>query len=570
MGINMLKNVSGFFKKLLPVLLWAFVPLAVSAQTAKDYDTKLQNGRLLLDQQKYEMAMAEFVPVVNADKKYKNLPQALYLYSVAALNAKRVREAGGRIDQLLQQFPEWNNIEEARYLGATIAFEQKDYPKALALLSEVKEREFENGKAAMKQLYLPRITEKKVFEGLYANNPNDREVGVIYAEKLASGWYTPGDQETLDTIVSKFKLDKKKYSGKNLAAARKSVYNVAVLLPFSLNEPRSQVIRKNKFTIDLYGGMVMARDSLAKMDIPINLFTYDAPADTNQVKAILNLPEMATMDLIIGPVYKSAAPIISRFAQKNQIVAVNPLSEDAALIKNNPYLYLYQSSLITQARRSADFAYDKFGPKGAVLVYDNTTDGLDFARAYRLQFEKRGGKILTIKAVSPTSTASGLLTGIDFGAVGHLMVASNSMSVAVNTMSTLERLATKIPVITYGSWLDISQLSLSQLDDQEMYFISPRYVDISMPAVREFKKDYLDRYNIPPSYHSYTGFDLLYYFGNILARHGSNFSSTLPTEGPISGAFFQGIGYSAERDNQYFPILKLDNLQLNVVNPVSK
>jgi ABC-type branched-subunit amino acid transport system substrate-binding protein len=345
---------------------------------------------------------------------------------------------------------------------------------------------------------------------------------------------------------------------------------VAVLLPFSLTEPRSQVIRKNKFIIDLYAGMLMARDSLAKNDIHINLFTYDAPADTNQVKAVLNLPEMATMDLIIGPVYKSASRLISRFAQQHQIVAINPLSEDAALIKDNPYLFLYQSSLLTQARRSANFAYEKFGPKGAVLIYDNTNDGLDFARAYRLEFEKKGGKILTIKAVSPSGTASGILSGIDFSAVGHMMVASNNMSVAVNTMSTLERLSTKIPVITYSSWLDISQLSLSQLDDQEIYFISPKYVDTAMPAVREFKKDYLERYNIPPSYHSYTGFDLLYYFGNILARHGTHFNATLASEGAISGAFFQGIGFAAGRDNQYFPILKLDNLQLNVVNPVFK
>lgn len=552
------------------MLIWALLPFNLLAQSAREHDSKLQDGRLLLDQQKYEMAMAELVPVVNADKSYKNLPQALYLYSVAAFNAQRLREASGRINQLLQQFPDWNNINEARFLGATIAFEQKDYPKAMALLRDLKDKSFENDKAAMKRLYLPRLTDKQVFTNLYAQHPDDRELAEVYADKLVAGWYTEADKETLENIVARHKLDKKKYSGKNLASVRKSQYNVAVLLPFSLNEPRGQVVRKNKFIIDLYAGMVMARDSLARNGIKLNLFSYDAPADTNQVKAVLNLPEMATMDLIIGPVYKSASRIISRFAQQHQIAAINPLSEDASLIKNNPYLFLYQSSLITQARRSAAFAFENFGPKGAVLVYDNTNDGLEFARAYRLEMEKRGGKLLTIKAVSPTGSASGLLTGIDFSTVGHMMVASNNMSVAVNTMSTLERLGTKIPVITFSSWLEISQLSLTQLDEQEIYFISPKYVDITMPAVREFKKDYLQRYNIPPSYHSYTGFDLVYYFGNILARHGTHFSSTFATEGPISGAFFQGIGFTSERDNQYFPILKLDNLQLNVVNPVSK
>ncbi|MGV3585586.1 MAG: ABC transporter substrate-binding protein [Adhaeribacter sp.] len=571
MGIKMYQC---SFLKARPVIYWLaflFLPVTVVAQSAGELDTRLQNGRLLLDQQKYEMAMAEFVPVVNAQKNYRNLPQALYLYSVAALNAKRIREAGGRIDQLLQQFPTWENLDEARYVGAAVAFEQKDNVKAMALLDAIKAKEFDDEKAQIKNLYLPRITEKDAFTQLYRQYPDDRELAVVYADKLAGGWYTEADKETLETIVSKFKLDKKKYSGKALASGRKTHYNVAVLLPFGLNEPNStQALRKNQFISDLYAGMQMARDSLARHNIILNLYAYDAPADTNQVKKVLSLPEMANMDLIIGPVYKSASKIISRFAQQHQIIAVNPLSDDISLIRNNPYLYLFQPSIATQARKSASFAYDNFGPKGAVIIYSNTTDGMEFARVYRAEFEKRGGKVLLSKAVSPSSTASGLYTGVDFASVGHLMIASNSMPVAVNTISTLERLNNKIPVITFSSWLEVSQINLNQLDNQEIYFLSPKFVDTSLPTVREFKKDYSARYHIPPSVYAYTGFDLLYYFGNILARHGAHFNSTLATEGPISGAFFQGIGFTAERDNQYIPLLKLDNLQLNVVNPVFK
>ncbi|MDB5264310.1 MAG: hypothetical protein JWQ14_3593 [Adhaeribacter sp.] len=551
-------------------LAFLFLPGTVLAQSAREYDTRLQNGRLLLDQQKYELAMAEFVPVVNAGKNYPNLPQALYFYSVAALNAKRIREAGGRIDQLLQQYPSWENLDEARYVGAAIAFEQQDFAKALALLQAVTTKNLEKDIAAMKQLYLPRITDKEVFTKLYNQYPDDAELAISYADKLAGGWYTDADKATLEKIVSTYKLDKKKYSGKALASAKKAQYNVAVLLPFGLNEARGQALRKNQFIMDLYAGMAMAKDSLARNNIHLNLFTYDAPADTNQVKKVLNLPEMTNMDLIIGPVYKSANKIISRFARQHQITSINPLSDDISLTKNNPYLYLYQPSIATQARKSAQFAFDTFGPKGAVIIYSNTEDGMEFARNYRLEFEKRGGKILLSKAVSPTSTASGLYNGLNFAEVGHLMIASNSMPVAVNTVSTLERLSTKIPVITFASWLDISQLNLTQLDLQEIYFLHPKFIDTSLPSVREFKKDYAARFNIPPSNYAYIGFDMLYYFGNIMARHGAHFNSMLATEGPVSGAFFQGIGYATERDNQYIPILKLDNLQLNVVNPVFK
>lgn len=570
MGINMNQNLNLKARLVLYWLAFLFLSLSGQAQSPAERDTRLQNGRLLLDQGKYELAMAELVPVINAAPGYAGLPQALYFYSVAALNAKKIQEANNRITQLLQQYPNWANLNEAYFVGAAVAFEQKDYHKALSLLQNIKAKDFEEGKAKMKLLYLPRISEKETFARLYRQHPTDQEVAITYADKLTAGWYTDADKNTLEEIVNTFNLDKKRYSGKALAGRRKTQYNVALLLPFGLNEPKAQALRKNQFVTDLYAGMQMAKDSLARNNINLNLFAYDAPADTNQVKKLLALPEMATMDLIIGPVYKSAGKIISRFAQQQQIIAVNPLSDDISLVRNNPYLYLYQPSIATQARKSAQFAFENFGPNGAGLVYSNTEDGLEFARIYRTEFEKRGGKILFSKAVSPSSTASGLYSGLDLNNVGHLMIASNSMPVAVNTISTLERLGAKIPVLTFASWLDISQLSLNQLDNQEIYFLHPKFIDTALPSVRSFKKAYSARYHVPPSVYAYTGFDLLYYFGNILARHGAQFNSTLATEGPISGAFFQGIGYAAEHDNQYIPILKLDNLQLNVVNPVFK
>ena len=314
----------------------------------------------------------------------------------------------------------------------------------------------------------------------------------------------------------------------------------------------------------------MARDSLAKQNILLNLFSYEAPADTNKVKELLNLPEMASMDLIIGPVYKSASKIISRFANQNQIIAINPLSDDISLVKNNPYLYLFRASIATQARKSATFAYDNFPVKTALVVYSNSEDHILFANMYKAEYEKRGGKVTLMKPISPTSAGGGTYAGMDFSSIGHLVVASNNPSVAYNTVSNLERLPNKIPLLTYGSWLEMTQLSLKQLDDQEVYFLYPWFIDSTQEPVKSFKKKYVARFHVPPSEYVHAGFDLMYYFGHVLARHGSRFNTSLNSEGTISGVFLQGIGYAGEHDNQYVPILKLDNLQLNVVNPVFK
>ncbi|MGV3639529.1 MAG: ABC transporter substrate-binding protein [Adhaeribacter sp.] len=551
------------------LLFLLLLPATLLAQTGKELDTRLVNSKQLLDQGKYALAMAELKPVIASPGKYKDMPQALYLYAVAAMKARQVPEASDKVNTLLQQFPNWPQKEEALFLAASIALEQKDYLKGLDLLAEVKSASFDADKTAMKQAYLGSINDKALLSRLLQRFPDDKDLALVYADKLMAGWYSASDKNTLEELVRRFDLDKKKYAAKAISQ-KKGKYNVAVLLPFPLEDLDEKNLRKNQLFTDLYTGILLAKDSLAKQQIELNLFAYDAPADTNKVKAVLNLPEMASMDLIIGPVYKSAGKIISRFAQQHRIVAINPLSEDAALVKNNPYQYLFRASLLTQALKAANYAYDTFPLKTAVVVYSNSPDYIQYAQAYKTAFEKRGGKVLAMKPVSPASSGAGLYANLDLSSLGHLMVASNNVSVAYATMSNLERLSQKLPLITYASWLEMPQLSLKQLDDQEVYFLNPWFVDSSQDQVRAFKKDYVARFQVPPSEYVYAGFDLMYYFGNILARHGAGFTTALSTEGPISGAFLQGIGYGSEHDNQYVPLLKLDNLQLNVVNPVFK
>lgn len=551
------------------LLLLLLLPAAALGQTSKELDTRLGNARLLLDQGKYELALAELSPVVNAATNYKEKPQALYLYSVAALKAQKVPEAQSRVNTLLQQYPDWPNRAEAQYLAANIALEQKNYAQALTTLAQISDPALEADKAAMKQTYLSRINDKALLQGLVQQFPEDRDLALVYADKLLAGWYSDQDKATLEGIVNRFNLDRKKYAARQ-AGQKKSQYNVAVLLPFPLGEADEKELLKHQRFTDLYAGITLAKDSLAKQNIQLNLYAYDAPADTNQVKAVLNLPEMASMDLIIGPVYKSANKIISRFANQHQIIAINPLSEDGSLVTNNPYLYLFRASLTTQARKTAAFSFNNFPVKTAVVVYSNSEDDIVFAKAYKAEYEKLGGKVQLMKPVNPNSPAGGLYTGIDLATVGHLVVATDYPGVAYNTFSMLERLSQKVPVIAYGSWLEMPQLSLQQLDNQELYFLHPWYIDSSQESVRAFKKDFIARYQVPPSDEVHAGFDLMYYFGHILARHGSRFNTALSSEGPISGAFLQGIGYGAEHDNQYVPLLKLDNLQPYVVNPVFK
>ncbi len=554
------------------LLLAGLLALPAQAQM-QDAATTYSNGKVLLQQQRYDQAMAEFLPLTDAASPYA--PEASYFYALAALKSNKPKEAYQMLLQLQNQHPDWTGMADADYLLANVLFEQGEYERALSKLEELRGTPLANDADGLKRFYLNKLNNRAAYEQLLKRFDSDKIVAQAYADKLIGGWYRPEDRQALESIVQHFNLDRNRYLSKNALAGKG--YNVALLLPFQLNQPPAQAARKNQFVTDMYAGMKLAQDSLKQQGININLYTYDTSADTMSVVRVLELPELKQMDLLIGPIYKATAKVAARFASQNDINVINPLSQDVDMARGNNHVFLFQSSAETQARQAATYAYQNFSPKTAVILYENTKDDTTFAGNYRRQFIRLGGKVKVYKKISSSQTTetAAAFNSLNLQEVGHLAVFSDKMTAAVNATSLLQGSASKLPLMTYESWLDINQITLRQLDDLEVYFISPKFVDKQNPVNDWFRKKYSSQYNLPPSMYAYAGFEMLYYFGTMLQNYGPQFNQQLATSGILPGAFYPGIGY-AERthrmqlypDNQYVPITKLDNLQLTVVNPV--
>lgn len=89
-----------------------------------------------------------------------------------------------------------------------------------------------------------------------------------------------------DTIISGSSIEKE--------------MNVAIILPFLLNEEK--IGRQTQLYTEFYKGLLLAADSLNLPGrTPIRLHTYDSAANLDTVKAIMQRPEMASMDLFVAP-----------------------------------------------------------------------------------------------------------------------------------------------------------------------------------------------------------------------------------------------------------------------------
>jgi hypothetical protein len=537
-----------------------------------DFNTRYKNGKTLITQTRYDLAMTELEPLAAPANKFAQAPEAAYLYAVAASRAKKWAEAEQMLNLLRNEYAQWPGLPEALFLQGQISFEQNDFDNALWVLAQLPAGQLQQERENMKATYLPRIKDKATFQTLLKTYPQELTLARAYADKLANGgWYTDADKGQLDQLVTQFALDRTRYTPRP-RAVKKSTYNIGVLLPFEFNDPSWETRRKNQFVTDLYAGLRLAQDSLQREGHPVQLFAYDTGADTLQLKQVLALPELAGMDLIIGPVYKSGSKILARYAQQKQIVCVNPLSQDGDLVLDNPWHYLYQSSTATQAQQAAQFAYSRLGgARTAVVLYEDTKDEAAFGVAYKQAYEALGGRVVQLRRINSDvdeSLAAGF-GGFDLRSIGHLVVASESKKVGPYTFNALKTQDARLPLITYSSWLDNNRIGLYQLDARDVYFLHPKYLDRNNFGVRRFRQLYMQRHNQPPSVFAFTGFELLYFFGSQLHLNGPAFQQQLSNAGPISGSVFQGIGYpGGAHDNQYVPITKLERLEVEVLNPV--
>lgn len=553
---------------LLPLLLLS-LGAAAQGQLAR-----YRTGKAQLDQGHYAAAMQELEPLAQPINHFAQAPDAAYLYAVAATRLGQWAEAEQMLNLLRNQFPTYPGLSEALYLQGQVSFEQGDYDTALRTLGQLPAEPYAAPREAMQTNYLARLKDRATWQRLLKRYPQSKLIGRLYADYLLTA--TPpseADRQQLDALVAQFKLDRSRYAAAFAAPAvskalpRKGTYNIGVLLPFELQDNSWQTQRKNQFVTDLYAGLRLAQDSLQRAGHPVQLFAYDTGADTLTLKSVLALPELAGLDMLIGPVYKSGAKLLARYARDHQIICINPLSQDGSLVQDNPYHYLYAPSAATQGRVAAQFAATSFGTgRPAVLLHEDSKDENDFAAAYQVAYEAAGGHLTATHAFRPDDPASlaAALVPAELAGASHVVVASDNRKVGPAAFAALGQVpaASRPALLVPGTWLDNPSLGVGQLGSAGVYYYQPRYFDRQGLGYRRFRQLYLTQQKVPPSVFANQGFELLLFFGQALLEYGPAFQAALATEPPLPGAIFEGHTYpNGAHDNQTVPLIKLNNLE---------
>ncbi len=573
------------------------------AQKESAEDARFKNAKELMNQEKFGLAMQALKPLTNSFEGNRYAILSSFYYAVAAYNDGQKSVAKDMFLQVLQKYPSWGKLDEVNLWLANIYLAEGDFNNGFTYASFIKNPSLKSKVEELKTTYLQQMTYDEL-DSLIKENPSDKSVAINIADKISALPIDKQDREYLENIVSVFDLDKEKYRiAEELKSIKKSKYNVAVLLPFMLDEISTNTKHlSNEFVIELYEGIMLGVSDLRNQGINISTHLYDTKKDSSTVSGILELPELKHMDLIIGPLYPDPVRVVSGFAYENQVNMVNPLSSNSKIIGNNPFAFLFKPSNETTARATADYLSSTLENKNAMIFHGANERDSSFAYNYKKEIVSRGFTVCYMEGIANeegkkildilTNTLTVEFDASEFDSlivddkvegnlritekdylviqpdsIGHVFIASDNPSLIASTITGLETRGDAIALVGSERWLDHRVVSIGGLDRLNTLLISPTFISKSKPKLEGLNAIYMESFNAYPTRNFYIGYEVMSTFGKMMNKMGILFQFDPGINDYLSGELFSGALYGSANSNQIVPIVQFQNSELVEVYP---
>jgi tetratricopeptide (TPR) repeat protein len=585
------------FIKYILLLLCTVVVFQSTAQV--NYQSEYLSGKNYFRQGNYQMAKNKFEKVLDREDDNPFYLYASYFYAISSYQINEEENALEQLRRIRITHPKWDKLDEVNVWYGHMLLDQSDLFKGLEVLNEVKSPGLIKIAVEVKKSHLKNYDSIPLLQKAFELNSYDKVLAKRLADVINRKPVLDRPIELLEFLIDSFELNKADYDFVDKATSQmKATYNVAVLLPFMVdNLTTSQGSKANQFVLDLYEGIRLAADQHNSRGTKIKLFPYDTKKDSIATTEIINSGELLEMDLIIGPLYPIPVKLLKEYSLVNRINMVNPLSTNSSIIGTNPYSFLLKSTPETRAKKAASYAKENFTNKKATIFYGSSSQDSIFAHSYKQFLEADSFEITWITPVRSAIASTEILrvltsvkgrTGSDGevqakrsvkvrvnedeslflskDSIGHILVASTDNILISNILSAVDTRRDGISIIGLEDWLEIEQISFEQLERMGVIMIGQNYFEFGSEEVAIFKEAYLNNYNRLPTQFSYDGFETMMVFGSKLINYGNYFQYGIYHEGLQDGELFYGFDYTNANDNQFVPVMRLEDLNLIMLN----
>lgn len=516
-----------------------------------------KEGVSLFNSGKYEEALTRLSVLTTRNHANAVAPYA-YLYAAqSAEKSGNKYQAKVLYRNLLTLYPDWVKADEAKILYARVNLEDGYYEEGLKVLHEIDNPALNGLKLQVMDEYLKNVKTITALKNLYTKYPNYKPIARALVDKIQANRYnTKADLELSDMLTNRFRLLESEKGGTQVPAPGRvpsgKVLNFGLLLPFELSSADPGSFR---YIYDIYAGMALASQKLEEQGIAVQLHTYDIKSDARAFQAAEKKTGFSDLDLIVGPLYPAPNTLAQKFVNAQHIIHVHPTSNNLSLLSESKNAFLMQPSHTQQAKKALDYAASAGLPKSVSVYFGEARKDSLFARIYADEARKRGYSVSEIVKFTGQKLAPQR---------GHVFLAADN-NLGVRFLQSVAMNDLQCEVILTASSFNWEKVNTSSFTPK-IALIYPEYVNRDREAVQEFERNYFEKTSAVPSYYSYLGYDLVYYFGTMLKDGTRSFETHISQGEYIDDYLLSGYDFSDKvKQNEIVPIVKFRDNQFEEV-----
>lgn len=563
------------------ILLLSFNPYT----QAQDFERQYKIASDFFKEGKYNLAMTAFNPLVTYDKDNHYSEYASFYYALSAYKQNYPSVARDMFIQIKKLYPTWVKMDEVNYWLATLYFEQREYFQGLLVLKSIQSPTYQEDITQLKRHFLMSMDDTETLTMMLEEHPQDAEVGRALARAISKQPYSKQDKIQLESVITKFNLNRDEFAQVDeLAPLFKERYKVSLLFPFLARtlEPTTAT-KRNQYVLDLYHGMKLAKDTLDKQNIHVDLLAYDTEynaQDLEPLKKLLETDELKSSDLIVGPLFVQENSLVQEFSEKYKINMINPVSNRNEFLGENSFAWLYQPSNETLGVKSAEYLNAHVKNKNCIVFYGDTPDDSVMAAGFIRTAGVLGMKVVLVQEYSKESSGAitpTLATETEFDefknpiqfkmkrdSVGSIFIASDEPLIYSKVFSAVELRADSTIIMGNENWLLNPSLDYEKLERLHIVMAAPNFASAYNPDFIRFRKKYIQMYGVIPSYYARVGYEFTLFTGHMLGKYGVYFQKGFEQESFIRGNLVKGYGFQQSNNNQAFSFIKFRNGELAV------
>lgn len=348
-----------------------------------------------------------------------------------------------------------------------------------------------------------------------------------------------------DTVIMGRQIDQMAIHRESIGPCAKvhpntDIFNIALMVPMqlelvdsiSVSDP-SGLKSANEYVsfdfIQFYEGAVIAADSMARAGMKIKLFVYDVDHGdrVQKTKKVLSNPEMAYMDLIIGPFFAESFNLVASYAKQNKIPVINPLSQRSEITKNNEYIIKMQPSKWAQYNTLGTYLYSHHLNDNILLVRKNSDENTSMVKVLK--------SALSIDSLLPSKYKEVIYNSAGWSGISKNLSSTkaNIVVLMINDKAILPALlrdladradSENISVVGMPEWEEM-ELDYNYLIKLNTHFYNPWFIDYQHAASKHFVTMFRERFIAEPEIDrfAFLGYDATLYFLQSLNDYGKNF-----------------------------------------------